>query len=220
MKLNSSTCLPRTHRPIRWVERVAIVFIALAAADAPAQSSGLDADSDIFIRERLLGESRQLKSLSQRWGVDAEATYTADLVANAAGGIERGRAFLGNLVATLTWDTDTAFETDFGTFFLYGLLTHGERPTSQVGDLQVVDNIEARDSINLFEAWWQKAFLDGDASLLVGLYDVNSEFYAIDSAELFVNSSFGTGAAPEGAEVPRRGLLVSSVDISGAENAS
>lgn len=143
----------------------------------------------------MLGESHQLKPLSQRWGVDAEATYTADLVANAAGGIERGRAFLGNLDATLTWDTDTAFDADFGTFFLYGLLTHGERPSSLVGDLQAVDNIEARDSINLFEAWWQKAFLDGDASLLVGLYDINSEFYAIDSAELFVNSSFGTGAA-------------------------
>ena len=203
MKLNSSICSPSSRPPLRWIERGALILVALALAstDAKAQPTSSDVDSDLFRRESLLGESPWLKTASARWGVDVEAVYTADLVANVDGGIARKRGFLGNLDATLTWDTETAFDADFGTFFLYGLLTHGERPSSFVGDLQAVDNIEARDSINLFEAWWQKALLDGDASILVGLYDVNSEFYAIDSAELFVHSSFGTGAAFGGSGV-------------------
>ncbi len=96
---------------------------------------------------------------------------------------------------TFTWHTEALLGVDLGSFFLYGLLDHGGRPSADVGDAQGVDNIEAPSTAKLFEAWWQKSLLEDRASILFGLYDVNSEFYSVETAELFLNSSFGIGAA-------------------------
>ncbi|HKK52090.1 MAG TPA: carbohydrate porin, partial [Myxococcota bacterium] len=101
----------------------------------------------------------------------------------------------GNLDLVLTWQPEAWLDRDLGTFFLYGLANHGGRISADVGDAQVVDNIEAPDAVRLFEAWWQKSLFDDRASILLGLYDVNSEFYVVESAEFFIHSSFGIGAA-------------------------
>jgi porin len=45
----------------------------------------------------------------------------------------------------------------------------------------------------VYEAWAQQLFLDDKVSLLVGLHDLNSEFYVTDTSGLFFNSSFGVG---------------------------
>jgi porin len=75
--------------------------------------------------------------------------------------------------------------------FVYGLANQGGSPSAHVGDLQVLDNIDAPASWRIYEAWVQQ-FLAGDRlSILAGLYDVNSEFDAVGSADLFLNSSFG-----------------------------
>ena len=158
--------------------------------DAPPASGG----EGVWARGQLLGDPWGGRSRAAEQGFEIAVAYTADVLSNVSGGEARKTGFLGNVDATLTWDTAPLMGRDLGSFFLYGLWNHGDRPTDAVGDLQTVDNIEAPDSAKLYEAWWQKALLGGDASILLGIYDVNSEFYAIDSAELFVHSSFGTGA--------------------------
>jgi len=178
-----------------------VAFASLAsgiAAGGASGETGSDAPSavgDLLSRPSLLPDPDGRRARLAEKGLAFEAVYTADWLANVRGGVARKRGFLGNLDATLTWQTEPSLGRDLGTFFLYGLWNHGERPSRWIGDLQVVDNIEAPDSAKLFEAWWQRALLDGRASILLGLYDVNSEFYAIDSAEIFVHSSFGMGAA-------------------------
>ncbi len=127
-------------------------------------------------------------------GVELDLSYTGDWIANTRGGEARKRTYLGTVDATVSWDTDVLLERDFGTFFVYGLWIHGGQPSRAVGDIQATDNIEAPDAVRIFEAWWQRTLFDGRASILAGLYDVNSEFYAIDSAEIFLNGSFGMGA--------------------------
>lgn len=63
-----------------------------------------------------------------------------------------------------------------------------------VGDFQGVSNIAARNTWKMYEAWMQQNFLNEKFSILCGIYDVNSEFDVVQTAGLFLNSSFGMGA--------------------------
>jgi len=77
--------------------------------------------------------------------------------------------------------------------YLDGLWLQGGLPSTLVGDAQGVSNISAPNSLKLYEEWIQKNFSHNQASVLAGLYDLNSEFYRLQSAGLFLNSSFGMG---------------------------
>ncbi|NIP59385.1 MAG: carbohydrate porin [Gemmatimonadetes bacterium] len=126
--------------------------------------------------------------------VEADAAYTADLVVNARGGVERGVAGLGNLDLTARVDLDELTGWGGTTMFVYVLANHGENPSAHVGDVQTLSNIEAPSAIRLYEAWVEKDLRSARLSLLLGLYDLNSEFDVLESAAVFVNSSFGIGA--------------------------
>ena len=169
---------------VQWLAVLVVVSTAPISAEEPA-SGWLD-------RSHALSGLGDWREALARHGVELDLSYTGDVVANTHGGEARKTEYLGTIDLTLAWDSDAWFERDFGTFFVYGLWNHGGQPSRAVGDVQATDNIEAPDAIRLFEAWWQKTLL-ARTSLLVGLYDVNSEFYAIDSAELFLNGSFGMG---------------------------
>ena len=73
------------------------------------------------------------------------------------------------------------------------LATAGSDPARFVRDLQGTNNIAAPDAVWPFEAWIQQNVGDR-VSVLAGVYDVNSEFDALDAAGLFLHSSFGIGA--------------------------
>jgi len=124
---------------------------------------------------------------------DLRIAYTLDFISNVSGGIDTGTDVLGDLGITLAVDSERLFGWSAGRLFVYGLLNHGGDPSRRVGDVQVADNIEAPDTWKLYELWFQQNMLEGRASALVGLYDLNSEFDVIESAGLFINSSFGIG---------------------------
>lgn len=159
------------------------------AGDPRIEEGGGDEDVE------LLRDLRHHREWLEGWALELDFMYIGDYLVNTRGGIDQDDAFLGNLDMTLTWHTEPVLGRDFGTFFFYGLYDHGDRPSDDVGDLQVLDNIEAPDAARLYEAWWQKTFFDDRASLLLGLYDLNSEFYVVQSALVFLHSSFGIGAA-------------------------
>jgi porin len=90
------------------------------------------------------------------------------------------------------------------TIFLDGLEIQGTQPSALSGDAQGVSNIAGPPGFRPYEAWLQFNFLGARMSALGGLYDLNSEFYRLQSAGLFLNSSFGTGPefAQSGVEGP------------------
>lgn len=167
---------------------------AESAAASPSATEAGREDASPGERTHPIAVWDRARERLARAGIGLEAVYTLDALRNGMGGIARKTEVLGNLDLTLTWRPEAWLGRDLGTVFLYGLVNHGGRPSRAVGDGQIVDNIEAPDAARLYEAWWQKGLLDGRASLLFGLYDVNSEFYAVESAELFVNSAFGMGS--------------------------
>lgn len=125
------------------------------------------------------------------------AAYLGDAFYNAAGGVREGGVLLHNLDVTIELDGEQAFGVAGLEAFAYLLANAGGSLSEYAGDRQVASNIEAPSAVRVYELWVQKGW--GDRwSLLVGLYDLNSEFYASGVASLFINSAHGIG--PEFAE--------------------
>jgi porin len=125
--------------------------------------------------------------------VVATFSYTGELVGDAAGGARRGVKALGLAGVQLTLGLRRLVGWRGSRVFLFVLDTHGGAPSDLAGDVQGVSNLEAPADVRLEEAWLQQNLLDNRLSWLVGRYDLNTEFYRVQSGSLFVNSSFGIG---------------------------
>src|SRR5437867_6429578 len=133
------------------------------------------------------------KQLDNR-GIQLGIRYDGEVFSDMSGGLRRGATYLGNLNLQLTVDTQRLIDWPGATVFVYGLEVHGGRPSiTFAGDAQGVGNIEAPVGWRLEEAWIQQNLFGNRFSMLIGRYDLNSEFYRLQSASLFLNSSFGIG---------------------------
>lgn len=126
------------------------------------------------------------------WSV--EAAYTADVIGPVAGDSARRGSVLDNFDLVGDLDLGRAIGWDGAVLHGYLLSNNGDIPNDVVGSLQGVDNIEVgRQDIRLYELWIQ-APLGERTTVLAGLYDLNSEFYANDAAGLLIAPSFGIGS--------------------------
>src|SRR5256886_972956 len=122
-------------------------------------------------------------------------SYTGELVQNAGGGARPGTTFAGAAGGEVTLLLGRLVGWHGARLFVFALGTHGGAPSDLVGDVQGVSNREASPpgAVRLEEAWLQQNLLDNRLSWLVGRYDLNTEFYRLQSGALFINSSFGIG---------------------------
>ncbi len=125
--------------------------------------------------------------------LDLSFEYTADIALTATGGEDSRLRYLDNLGIGLDADLEKLAGVE-GLRVRIGLLGNaGARPNDSAGTLEGVDNIEVgRRRLRLFEAWAEEAFPGG--SLRLGLYDLNSEFYATDASALLIAPPFGIGS--------------------------
>jgi len=129
-----------------------------------------------------------------RSSVHYQAVYKADLLHGLSHGIDHHTHFLGNLDVKLGWRGRSM---DVGTTraLLHVLSNHGDKPNEFIGSAQGISNIETpANTTKVFQAWLEQGFLDDHLALLVGLLDLNSEFYVTDSSALFIHPAFGTGS--------------------------
>lgn len=123
--------------------------------------------------------------------VSAEFGYVSDLLQNASGGIQSGSVYLQNVDATIAFDLGRVLGSGTGSLFAYLLWNDASTFSDRYpGDAQVVSNIDAERALRLYELWYEHRHADA-LSLKIGLYDLNSEFDAVDAAALFLNSSHG-----------------------------
>ena len=122
-----------------------------------------------------------------------QLTYTGEVIGNAAGGLRRGTRYLDNLDIVLEANMEELVGWGGAHVHVYGLYNNGKSISDRVGDTQAVSNIETGTSaLRLYEAWIDQKIGD-HLSLRAGLYDLNSEFDALDAAGLFVSSPHGIG---------------------------
>lgn len=120
--------------------------------------------------------------------------YKADLTGVVSGGLQRGGKVLDNLTLAADLDLDRAMGWRGGALHLELLSNSGGTPGVLAGALQGVDNIEVgRPSAKLFQAYVEQA-IGERANLRLGFSDLNSEFYAADSAGLLLAPGFGIGS--------------------------
>jgi porin len=126
-------------------------------------------------------------------GITPALVYNGAGFTNLRGGVRTGSTYTGTLNLQLTVDAGSLLGWNDTLFYVDGLWIHGGQPSNFTADAQGVSNISAPSAVKLYEAWVQKNLLDNRFSALAGLYDLNSEFYRLQSAGLFLNSSFGIG---------------------------
>lgn len=123
-----------------------------------------------------------------------EAVWTGDIIGPVSGGLEQKAELLDNIDIIADLDLGKAIGWNGATLHGYLLSNNGGIPNDNAGTLQGIDNIEvARQGARLYELWLE-APLGDRTSVRAGLYDLNSEFYANDSAGLLINPSFGIGS--------------------------
>lgn len=125
--------------------------------------------------------------------IEFSLAYTADVTGVVEGGLTQRGRFLDNLNLVADADLEKLIGWRGAIAHVDVLNNSGGMPNDDAGTLQGVDNIEVSSQrLRLFEAWVEQAW--GRSSLRVGLYDLNSEFYANDSAGLLMAPAFGIGS--------------------------
>ncbi|WP_423603436.1 carbohydrate porin [Sphingomonas sp. MS122] len=161
----------------------ALALAAAAGADAPPQDGTLPHSHTHAPAEIEEAHGPLLLQL----------TYTSEVIANAAGGIERGARYLDNFDIVFEADLERVAGWTGAQLHLYGLYNNGNSISDLVGDSHAVSNIETGvRALRLYEAWVDQKFGER-VSFRAGLYDLNSEFDALDSSGLFVGSAHGIG---------------------------
>ncbi len=146
--------------------------------------------------ETLTGDWDGMRTGMYRRGAHLEAGYKLDLARNASGGLAAGTRVQGMLEVKLKLDGDKLIGWPHSSAYLHLLGNLGGKPNaSLVGSFMGINNAEAAvNSVKLFHAWLQKAFWDNKASVLVGLYPIDSEFYVTDASAVFLHPALGMAA--------------------------
>ncbi len=120
--------------------------------------------------------------------------YVGEFWRNGRGGLETGSAYLTDAAVSVAREIDAPGGGANARLFAQFMWNNSARFSERfVGDLQSVSNIDAGRAARVYELWYEHPVAD-DASVRVGLYDLNTEFDAIETAGLFINGSHGIGA--------------------------
>ena len=119
-------------------------------------------------------------------------SYTGEALGNLSGGYKRGAIYEGLLDVGLQGDLGKIVGWNGASFLVSGLYPHGPSLTNNfVHDFNSVSNIDAYDSIRLYETWIQQDLADGKLSIRAGQILSDTEFFISDNAALFINGAFG-----------------------------
>ena len=123
--------------------------------------------------------------------ISGNLTYKGEVWNVASGGLQKGTRYLQNIDLSLAIDL-SAYGVKNSSVYFQGLSNNRTELSSDlVGDAQVISNIDNGEVYRLYEAWYQ---YDGaKARFKTGLVDLNSEFDAVETGGLFINSSHGIG---------------------------
>jgi porin len=181
--------MSRRTMPLKLLAATTILSAALSGA-AFAADGGSDAYSD-----KLLGDVGGVRSALAEKGVTMDVDYNGTFWNVGSGGINTGNNYLDNLNVVFDVDGSKAYGLSGNTLHVNFLNNFGGKPNEKrIGSAEGIDNTETgTNTAKLYEFWVQQEFLDSKASALVGLYDLNSEFFYTDMSANFLKPTFETG---------------------------
>ena len=149
----------------------------------------------------LLGDWGGKRRTMSANGYDWEIVYKLDVLGKVTPPNQKTYG-LDNLDIILSLDGEKIFGLKGSSAMVHILSNHGDKPAVEGDRLpHGLDNIETPEGANttkIYQAGIQQTFLDEQLSVLVGLYDLNSEFYVTESSKIFIHPTFGIGAEMAG----------------------
>lgn len=162
-----------------------------SAAQPPAAQPAEEAEAE---DPHLLGDWGGARTKLKESGLDVGLKYKYDAFQSFGGGVQRNSSGLGNLDLTGDFDLEKLLGIPSVNLWLYGIYDHGDHPIELTGSSFPSSNIEAPTSLKLYEAYLTIS-PDDRFNLLVGMRDLNADFYATDTSGAFLHSSFGISPA-------------------------
>ena len=125
-------------------------------------------------------------------GVSFPLEIYAEVFGNLSGGTSRALIWESLWEVGVAIDLEKALGWKGASATARGLYAQGSGLTNAaVHDFNTLSNIDAYDSVRLYETWFQQAFGDGKFSIRLGQLLADAEFFGSDYGALFINSSFG-----------------------------
>lgn len=144
-------------------------------------------------QDTLTGTWGGLRERFAKRGITFSGEYTGEVLGNTTGGLRRGAEYTGFFEFAVELDTKELINWPGAKLHIGAIYPHGGNVAEKyTGDLAGLSNIESYDSLRLFEAWLEQKFLDDRVAIRIGFMAVDSDFALNDTAELFINSNFGS----------------------------
>ena len=165
------------------------LFIALGCVCTAAAEEEKSPD---WNTETLTGDWGGARSDLYGKGVEFGFTHKSDVLSNLSGGIKRGTAWMGNTEARVKMNLEMLLGWEATSAYIqYHSQLGSKFNRDYVDSFVIVDNIEANNTAQFFQAWIQKGFHDESLSVLFGLYAIDSEFYVNDTSSVFTQTPYG-----------------------------
>lgn len=174
---------------------LAVTMLSLGFPAVPAVAA--EDAAPAYAEDTLTGDWSGLRSDWYQRGLAIDLGYKWDMLRVNSGGLRRGGQPMGHfdlkakgdLEKLVGWKNASALVN-----FIYD--SGGKINRDYLGSLLGISNIEVPVSTTrFFQAWIEQSFADGEVTVLAGLYPIDTEFQAVESAGLFVQPPYG--AAPD-----------------------
>jgi porin len=171
-----------------------IVTFCACALCGMASPHALADEAPDFAASTISGDWGGARTVAWENGYQLEAGLKWD----ALHGRNKDRSATRNMVHTdlkLRTDLDKVLGWQDTVAYLNVIDDRGSGSNAHAGSLMGVSNIEVPVSTTrVFHAWVQKGFFDDRFSVLAGIYPIDSEFFALDSASMLLHPAYGTPA--------------------------
>ncbi len=138
-------------------------------------------------------EWKESRGLFGAQGIRFSLGYKADNFSNFSGGLKQTGSYLHNIDFGIGIDIENLMNWKGASFFLQVMSNNGGGLSNAIGATQQISNIDGPKVAKLYQAWFQQNSVGDKLSFLVGLYDLNTEFYLTQASRGLLNRSFSVG---------------------------
>ena len=152
-----------------------------------------DYSLDYYRQQTLFGDWNGKRTSLHKQGFDLQLEYFGDFNGNVVGGGTKKAHATNYVEAEILINAERWIGWTGAQFFFLGYALASTDPSVFINTRQTVSNLEATDTVKLFEAWWEQSLFGDHFSIKAGLYSLDTEFDFKVTANQFINGVFGTG---------------------------
>jgi porin len=170
--------------------RVALVVLIVltAAVSVSAEETSTGSWMERWLEQPQMGGNwLGARDALNSWGITPSIRYATDLLANAAGGRQRGKAYAGDFTADIVVDLEKLARVRGLTFGVSGDWASGTNLSNDIGNIFTVAQTFEGNEVRLSNLYLQQSLLDGRLDLKAGRFATGADFLATPAGVSLVN---------------------------------